>query len=83
MVCRRPFTERVEVEYRGLDTESSTVHDPSLTLTQYCPLLKIVLFFRAYEMLSYHLCDSLSCQDYGRNTDALAYLVICDKNENI
>jgi len=31
---------------------SLSVHDPSLTLTQFCAHLKTVLFYRAYETLA-------------------------------
>ena len=40
------------------------MRDPSLTLTQFCALLKTVLFCRAYEILPQHLCDSLDCKDW-------------------
>ena len=49
-----------------------TVHDPSLTLTQFCALLKTMLFYRAYETLSQQLSDSLRCKDHYVNL--LTYL---------
>ena len=54
-----------------------TVHDPSLTLTQLCTLLKTVLFCRAYKTLAYRLRDSFGFNDYCVNADVLnsrAYL---------
>ena len=50
-----------------------TVRDPSLTLTQFCVLLKTVIFFRAFEMLPRHLSDSLDCMDCCTNTSSLNY----------
>ena len=58
-----------------LNTLPSTVCDPSLTLTQFCALLKTLLFYRAYETLPQHLCDSLGCQDCCVNTNVLTYLL--------
>ena len=58
------------------DVLPSTVRDPSLTLTQFCELLKTLLFYRAYETLPQHLRDSLGCKDCCANTNVLTYLLI-------
>jgi len=39
------------------NTLPPTVHDPSLTLTQFCALLKTVLFCRTYKTLPWRLRD--------------------------
>jgi len=38
-----------------------TVYDPSLTLTQFCALLKTMLFCRDYVTLPWQLCKHCSC----------------------
>jgi len=45
-----------------------TMCDLSLTLTQFCALLKTMLFCRAYETLPKRLRDSLGCKDRCANT---------------
>jgi len=45
-----------------LDRACLTMHDPSLTLTQFCALLKTVLFYRVYETLPWRLRDCLGCK---------------------
>jgi len=49
-----------------------TVLDPSLTLTQFCALLKTVLLCTAYETLPY-ICDSLHAVKTALQADLLAY----------
>ena len=51
-----------------------TMHVPSLTLTQFCALLRTVLFCAAYETLPQRLHDSLGCQDCCTNTNLLNLL---------
>jgi len=51
------------------------VSDPTLTLTQFGAPLKTVLFSRAYETLTQHLCDSLGCKDSHANTNLLTYFL--------
>jgi len=51
------------------------VRDPSLTLTQFCALLKTVLLCRAYETLPWRLSGSLGCKDCCVNTSDLTYLL--------
>ena len=48
--------------------------DPSLTLTQFCALLKTMLFSRAYETLPQRLRNSLGCEDRCANINV--YLLI-------
>ena len=56
-----------------LNSLSSTMYDPSLTLTQFCALLKTMLFYRAYETLPQPLCDSWSCNHCCANANLLIY----------
>jgi len=49
------------------------ITDPSLALTQFCVLLKTMLYCTASETLSQHLCDSLRCKDCCTNTNLPTY----------
>jgi len=51
-----------------------TVLDQSLTQSQFCALLKTVLFCRAYETLPY-ICDSLQAVKTAVQTDLLLYFL--------
>ena len=55
-------------------TLSLTMRNPSLTLTQFCALLKTMLLCRAYETPPWRLRDSSGCKKCCANTYLLAYL---------
>jgi len=55
----------------------SSARYPHLTQTQFCALLKTVLFCRAFKTLTLRLSDSLGCEDCCTNTNSLTYLLMC------
>jgi len=58
------------------NTLPPTMCDASLTLTQFCALLKTTLFYRAYQTLSERLRNNLCCKDCCTNTDIFTYLLM-------
>jgi len=60
------------------NTLPPTMYDPSLSLTQFCALMKTMLFYRAYETLRH----STGCKDCCTNTNVPTYFSKLTSHEN-